>query len=107
MDPIFHLTIPPSVYEKGFVEASQAGLKACGIVVRRSASYRYWILASTGASGTKYLMIAGLVKDGPAALWSDGTQGAFLELQDNICTQIGPLDQVFPYYQYETDGNQD
>lgn len=67
VDPIFHLTIPSSVYESGFKEVPQAELKACGMIVKDTASYRYWVLASMESNSTEYLMITGAVKDGPGA----------------------------------------
>ncbi len=102
-DPIFHLTLRPGLYEKGFTAVPQDLLRACGVEVKADASYRYWLLASADEADGRYLMIGGLVKaraaSGAAAEWSDDKKGSFLRVTAAGCTPIDPADEVFAYYQ--------
>ena len=104
VDPVFHLTLPATLYTHGFEEFPDAQLKSCGVAVRAEASYRYWVLAETSSGGTAYVMLDGLVKPSSGAPWEADTQGVFLRRSAAGCSLIDPLDQVFTYYQsYETD----
>jgi hypothetical protein len=103
IDPIFHLTLAPALYEKGFQEVSPELLQKCGTAVRPTAFYRYWELASTKAEGVRYLMIAGVVKNTRSSKWSDDKMGAFLLLKGSTCQPIDPVDGVFLYFQSYSD----
>ncbi len=95
VDPVFHLKLPPSLYETGFVAVPQEALQICGVKVKAQDVYRYWVMAATEAPAGHYAMIAGIVNDGT---WSDDAKGSFLLLTAKGCTPIDPADEVFAYH---------
>jgi hypothetical protein len=104
-DPVFHLTLPSSLYESGFPALPEEILQACHVNVKPDASYRYWVLASAEAGAYRYLMITGVVKSAKAAGggWSADENGSFLRLSAQGCTPVDPANEVFANYQSYAD----